>query len=80
MTAIQEIFNNREIAIGIWVIRRFAIFSILAPLCINDLQDQFVDGIRIVALADQFVALFVEQLDQDAAFHIVQFDFHFFHI
>ena len=38
-----------------------------APLCVNDLQDQLVNGIRIATLADQFIALFVEQLDQDAA-------------
>ena len=39
-----------------------------------------MNGIRIATRADQFIALFVEQLDQDAAFHIIQFDFYFFMI
>ena len=53
------------------------------PLClsagVNDLQDQLVNGIRIAPLTNQFIALFVEQVDQDAAFYIIKFDFYFLH-
>ena len=45
----------------------------------SEINGDFPETIRIATLADQFIALFIEQLDQDAAFHIVQFDFCFLH-